>query len=77
MKAAAAAWDEQMVLRTRTKASWPLVLGGFGGGWKLSCRVQTKIPAWLLLFNDVMSRARAKLVYACEWNPHAVEALKA
>lgn len=23
-----------------------------------------------------MTRAKAKLVYACEWNPHAVEALK-
>ena len=23
-----------------------------------------------------LSRAQAKLVYACEWNPHAVEALQ-
>jgi tRNA G37 N-methylase Trm5 len=23
-----------------------------------------------------LSRAQAKLVYACEWNPHAIEALR-
>jgi len=24
----------------------------------------------------ILSRAHAKLVYACEWNPHAIEALR-
>lgn len=27
-------------------------------------------------FCMISSRAQAKLVYACEWNPHAIEALK-
>jgi tRNA wybutosine-synthesizing protein 3 len=30
----------------------------------------------ILSFNDVLIRAKAKLVCACEWNPHAVEALR-
>lgn len=34
------------------------------------------ISIYWCCFCMILSRAHAKLVYACEWNPHAIEALR-